>query len=170
MGSLGSSLVILGAVLATSSAISGTLFGASRQMAVVSENGYLPRVLSARKKSIPTKAVLAMAGISCLLVIIGGLELILEFGSITFLLVSLLMAVANFKIRRKTKSSAVFTLLSIVVLALAGILILYYEFTNALHQMLFIIGLYVVLTIGAYVFARRRNRLGIDAEPTQEEK
>jgi amino acid transporter len=49
-GKAGSYFVILGAVLATSSAISSTLFGASRQMMVVSENGYLPGML-AKKKS-----------------------------------------------------------------------------------------------------------------------
>ena len=96
-GKTGSYFVILGAVLATSSAISSTLFGASRQMMVVSENGYLPKKLSVRKKGIPYLSVITMAVFSSVLIIVGGLELILEFGSITFMLVSLLMAIANFK-------------------------------------------------------------------------
>ncbi len=158
IGSLGTNLVILGAVLATSSAISGTLFGASRQMAVVSKSGYLPKILSSRRKNIPINATITMAAISSLLILIGGLELILEFGSITFLLVSLLMAAANFKIREKTKSSAVFAIMAMAVLAVGGVLILYYEFTNELWQMLFIIALYIVLALGAYLFARRRDR------------
>jgi amino acid transporter len=37
LGSLGTNLVILGAILATSSAISGTVFGASRQMSVIAK-------------------------------------------------------------------------------------------------------------------------------------
>ncbi|MFT4734620.1 MAG: hypothetical protein ACJARG_001693 [Arcticibacterium sp.] len=37
-----------------------------------------------------------MASMSILPLIIGGLKLIIEFGSITFLLVSLLTAIANF--------------------------------------------------------------------------
>ncbi len=161
IGSLGADLVILGAILATSSAISGTLFGASRQMAVISENGYLPRFLSVRKKRIPVNAIIIMAGISSLLILIGGLELILEFGSITFLLVSLLVAYTNFTIRRQTKSSSFLTVLSIIVLAVSGILILYYEFTHALPQMLFIIFLYIVLTIGALTYARKKSHLGV---------
>ena len=158
MGKLGSGLVIIGAVLATSSAISGTLFGASRQMSSVSIDGYLPRALSNRRKNIPVIAVVTMAIISSLLILVGGLELILEFGSITFLLVSLLMAVANLKMRKQTKSSPVLTILAIIVMTIAGILILYYEFKNALTQMLFIIGLYVLLTIGAFVFAKKKER------------
>ena len=158
MGGLGTTMMILGAVLATSSAISGTLFGASRQMAVVSENGYLPRILSERKKQIPVKAVITMAAVSSALVLIGGLELILEFGSITFLLVSLLMAVANFKIRKKTKASPILAVLAIIMLGACGILILYYEFTNELKQMLLIITLYIVLTIGAFIYAKKKRR------------
>ncbi len=157
MGSWGADLVILGAILATSSAISGTLFGASRQMAVISDNGYLPRYLSVRKKRIPVNAIIIMAGISSFLILIGGLELILEFGSITFLLVSLLVAYTNFTIKRETKSSSFITMLSIIVLAVSGILILYYEFTHALPQMLFIIFLYIVLTVGALTYARKKE-------------
>ncbi len=158
MGNLGANLVIIGALLATASAISGTVFGSSRQMAAIAENGYLPQRLSKRKNNIPINAVIVMASVASLLILIGGLELILEFGSITFLLVSMLMAVANFKIRKKTKSSAFFTLLAIFVLSLGGVLILYYEFTTQLHQMLFIIALYVLLTIGAYLYAKKRDR------------
>ena len=43
-----------------------------------------------------------MSSLAFLLVLVGSLQEILEFGSVTFLLVSLLMAIANFKIHRKT--------------------------------------------------------------------
>jgi hypothetical protein len=36
------------------------------------------------------------------LLLTGGLETILEFGSITFIIVSMLMSMANYKIRSKT--------------------------------------------------------------------
>jgi hypothetical protein len=44
----------------------------------------------------------------------GGLELILDFRSITFFLVRLFMAVANFKIRSIKGSSTWITALSII--------------------------------------------------------
>jgi amino acid transporter len=158
LGSWGSGLVILGAVLATSSAISGTLFGASRQTAAVAEDGYMPSSLSKRRGGIPALAVIVMGGVSSLLILVGGLDLILEFGSITFLLVSLLMAVANFKIRKKTGSSPVITLLAVAALALSGTLILYYEFTHALSQMLFIVAIYIILAAGSYAYSRKRMK------------
>lgn len=157
LGSLGTNLVILGAVLATSSAISGTVFGSSRQMAVIAHDGYLPTKLSLRKKEIPKNAIITMAMAASALILIGGLELILEFGSITFLLVSLLMAIANYKIRKKTGSSTIVTLLSIFGLSLGGMLILYYELKNKWEQMLFIISLYILLTVAAWIYSERKR-------------
>lgn len=155
IGKIGTNLVILGAVLATSSAISGTIFGASRQLAVIANDGFLPNRLGIRKKNIPINAILTMAAMASLLILLGGLELILEFGSITFLFVSLLMAIANFKIRKKTNSSFLVSFLGIILLTLGTILILYYEFTEEWEQMMFIVGLYILLAFGAYLFSRK---------------
>ena len=154
MGHTGQNLVILGAILATCSAISGTMFGASRQMARIADDGYLPDILTKRKEHIPTYAIIAMASTATLLILIGGLRLILEFGSITFLLVSLLMAIANFKIRKETNSSTPFTLIAILGLLLGTVLILFYEFQRKPDQLFFIVGLYTVLSIGAWSYAK----------------
>jgi amino acid transporter len=158
LGAVGGELVILGAVLATSSAISGTLFGSSRQMSVIAKDGYFPKILSKRRNNIPINAIISMAAIASLLIIIGGLQLILEFGSITFLLVSLLMAIANFKIRDKTGSSLTITMLAIIGLLMGTCLILYYEFSNKPEQMIAIIVLYVLLTILAWWFTKRPSQ------------
>ncbi len=157
LGSMGANLVIFGALLASSSAISGTLFGSSRQMAVIAADGYFPHFLTKRKQSIPVQAIITMSFIACILITIGGLQLILEFGSITFLLVSLLMAIANFKIRDKTNSSVFITISSIVGLALGGILILYYEFQNKPQQMIAILVLYCLLFFFAWVYSRPKK-------------
>ena len=155
LGNIGTNLVILGAILATSSAISGTIFGASRLMSVIAKDGYLPNRLSIRKGRNPQNSIIGIAVMSSILILIGGLELILEFGSITFLLVSLLMSVANYKIRDKTNSSTLVTILSILGLGSGGILILYYEFTTKWEQMLFIIILYIILTLGAWKYSKK---------------
>ncbi|WP_295420680.1 APC family permease [Sulfurovum sp.] len=154
MGHWGRDLVIVGAVLATSSAISGTMFGSSRQMARIADDGYLPAILTIRREQIPTYAITAMAATASLLILSGGLRLILEFGSITFLLVSLLMAVANFKIRKQTRSSTFLTLLSILGLLVGAALILYYEFHTKPDQLFFIVGIYAILSIGAWGYAK----------------
>jgi len=158
LGSIGSDLVILGAILATSSAISGTVFGSSRQLSVIAKDGFLPNFLSFRKKNIPINAILAMAITASILILIGGLQLILEFGSITFLLVSLLMAIANYKIRAKTNSSTYLTIISIIGLTLGGVLILYFELKNNWEQMVAILFLYIILAFGAWVYSKKTKR------------
>ena len=153
-GSFGEDLVIFGAILATSSAISGTMFGSSRQMAEIADDGYLPQILTKRKGTIPSHAIIAMAITATFLIIIGGLKLILEFGSITFLLVSLLMSIANFKIRKETKSHPLFAIIAIFGLLVGTVLILYYEYITQPKQLLFIFTIYTLLSIGAYSYAK----------------
>jgi amino acid transporter len=160
IGKLGEGLVIFTALLATSSAISGTVFGSSRQMAVIAEDDLMPRFLAKRNsQNIPTNALITMAVLASSLILVGGLQLILEFGSVTFLLVSLLVVFTNYKIKDKTKSSGLVSILSILGLSLGGILILYYEFTHKLEQMIFIVTIYIILTIGAFWFAQRKKKL-----------
>ncbi len=155
LGHWGTNLVILGALLATSSAISGTLFGASRQITVIAEDRYLPKFLTKRNNNIPVYAIISMAVFALMLVLIGSLELILEFGSVTFLLVSLLMAYANYKIRFLTGSSSVVTLLAFIGLMLGTILILFYEYSYQPNQLVFITGIYTFLTLSAWLYSRK---------------
>lgn len=159
VGTWGRVVVVLGAVLATLSAISGTMFGSSRQMAVVARDGFFPAALAVRgPNGIPKNAILAMAASAILLVFSGGLRVILEFGSITFLTVSLLMAYANHRIREQTDSSAVLTWAAMLGLAAGTVLILAYEIRNEPEQVGFILGIYVLLTIGALVASRNELR------------
>ncbi len=154
LGHWGTKLVILGALLATSSAISGTLFGASRQLSVIAKDGYLPGIFARRVNHIPVYAIIGMAVLAFLLVLAGSLKIILEFGSVTFLLVSLLMAYANYRIRYLTDSSAILTFTSILGLMSGTVLIVYYEFSTQYKQMIFICGLYALLTLGSWLYSR----------------
>lgn len=158
LGKMGRELMIIGALLATSSAISGTTFGASRQMAVIASDGYLPGFLARRRGNIPTYAILMMSALACALVLSGGLQLLLEFGSITFLLVSCLIAVANFKVRKETKSSTAITLLAALALTLGFIFILYYEVRNHFDQFCLVITMYALLTSSAWLYSKRHRR------------
>ena len=65
------------------------------------------------------------------------------------------MAIANFKIRDKTKSSLTLTVLSIIGLGMGAVLILFYEFTTKWEEMLLIILLYVFLAVAAWKFSNR---------------
>ncbi len=161
LGHWGTDLVILGALLATSSAISGTIFGASRQMAVIANDGYFPAFLAKRINHIPVFSIVTMAILAFLFVLAGNLQVILEFGSVTFLLVSLLMAYANYKIRDLTDSSTFITVLSFLGLLCGTALIFYYEFNNQPKQLIFILGTYVLLTIVSWLYSKgKKHKVG----------
>ncbi len=157
LGHWGTDLVIAGALLATSSAISGTLFGASRQMAVIAKDGFFPAILAKRFNRIPVFSIVCMSLLAFSLVLVGSLQVILEFGSVTFLLVSLLMAYANFTIRARTNSSTILTVFAIAGLLSGTLLILYYEFSFQIQQLFFIGGIYFVLTTGSWLYSRGKT-------------
>jgi amino acid transporter len=159
LGQAGYLMVLFGALLATSSAISGTLFGASRLIAVIADDGHFPEVLGARSRGhIPRNAIWTMSALAFLLILVGGLQLILEFGSITFIIVSFLMAVANFRMRRETDSNIVLTLIAMGGLLGAGSLVFYFEFVRAPEQLVSILVVYGLLTLAALARSGQRSR------------
>ncbi|MBO6752349.1 MULTISPECIES: APC family permease [Spongiibacter] len=158
LGHWGTDLVVLGAMLATSSAISGTVFGASRQMAVIAADGFFPAALATRKNRIPVYAILSMAALAFALILAGSLQMILEFASVTFLLVSLLMAYANFRIRAQTQSSLLVTVIAFLGLLVGTVLIFSYEYRNQPEQLVFIVTLYAILSVGSWFFSRKQHR------------
>jgi amino acid transporter len=157
LGAWGNKLVIIGALLATSSAISGTIFGASRQMSIIAKDGFFPSFLGKRNLlNIPTYSIIAMSILAFSLVLTGSLKLILEFGSVTFLFISLLMAYSNFKIRDKTNSSLIISLISILLLFVSTLTIIYYEYTSEPMQLLFIIVMYTILTFLSWIYSKKK--------------
>lgn len=159
LGNFGRFVVIFGALLATSSAISGTLFGASRLMAVIAADGYMPKKLSNRiKVHIPNYAIVTMSLFAFVLILSGGLQIILEFGSITFITVSFLMAFANFRKRHETKTHILPAIVAMLGLFVAGSLIFWFEYDTDPKQLIYILSLYGLLAIGAFWFARRQDK------------
>ncbi|PCJ31015.1 MAG: amino acid permease [Gammaproteobacteria bacterium] len=159
LGHWGSDLIIIGALLATSSAISATVFGASRQMSVIAKEGYFPPFLAKRSNTIPTAAMVILACLAILLVVIADLEMILEFSSVTFLVVSLIITYANYTIHQKTQSSLWMTCIAMLGLTIATGLIIYYEATHQIEQLYFIFGIYCVLSLAAWFYAKKNNKV-----------
>jgi amino acid transporter len=158
IGNFGLFTVISGALLATSSAISGTLFGASRLIAVIAKDGYLPSVLSNRiKVHIPRNAIIVLSLLSFILILSGELEIFLEFGSITFIIVSFLMAFANFKKRKETRTHILPAIIAMLGLFTGGILIFYYIYNDAPMQLVYIGSIYVILILSSLLYTRNKR-------------
>ncbi len=158
LGEAGNVLVCLAALLATSSAINATIFGASRMMAEMSRDEMMPRAFSIRSPAlVPAHAIVIITVLALALTFLGGLELIAAFSSMTFLLVSLAVSIANFRLRRQTRSHAgvIFgaaVLMSGTVLALTA-----YLWRTRPDMLAAIVLLYATVLVIQLVFRRRQR-------------
>lgn len=151
MGNLGIVLVDVAALLATSSAINGTVFGASRLMAAIADKGMMPAVLSKRSVSgIPWAGVLVLTALGLLFTVFGGLEDIAAFSSMTFLLVTLSVSVANFRLREQTRCRCWIVLGGIALMLVTIALLCVYLWLHSRST------LYLILALYALVFLAER--------------
>ena len=127
LGKAGTILVGLAALLATSSAINSTMFGASRMMADMGSDRTMPEPLARRNRSkVPFVAIIILTSLALLLTLLGSLEIIASFSSMTFLLVSLLVSIANLRLRQETQSHAGIIVAGIALMSATILLLLIY--------------------------------------------
>ncbi|MGB5965470.1 MAG: APC family permease [Sulfurimonadaceae bacterium] len=146
MGNAGRILVSIAALLATASAINATLFGASRMMAVMASEHEMPQAFSFRnREEVPWIAVVVIALLTIVFAYFGGLELIAAFSSLTFLLVSLAINIANYKLRHRTKGNPYYIVLGTLLLLITIGTLLAYLSQHSPEILLWIVGIYAVL-------------------------
>ena len=105
LGEAGTIMVGLAALLATSSAINSTMFGASRMMADMGTDRTMPGPLARRNQAkVPFVAIVTLTSLALILTLFGSLEVIASFSSMTFLLVSLLVSITNLRLKHLTES------------------------------------------------------------------
>ncbi|BDY12510.1 APC family permease [Hydrogenimonas cancrithermarum] len=152
-GEWGFVLASIAALLATGSAINGTLFGASRMLADIAHDGIFPSILARRNhKMIPYYALLLMFILAALFVLFGELESIVAFSSITFLLVSLAVGVANFILRRKTGSNIFIVTASILLMSGTIGLMLYHLYHENPKTLIDIGMIYLLIALLFFIF------------------
>jgi amino acid transporter len=159
LGETGRTLVSLAALLATSSAINATLFGASRMMAEMASNHAAPRAFSFRSRvGVPWIAIAVITAFSVGLTVLGGLQLIAAFSSMTFLLVSLAISIANFRLREVTRSNSAVILAGVVLIIATISVMISYLLADAVTDLLWIGLIYV--SVAAIVLIHGSFRAG----------
>ena len=159
MGRAGVVLVDLAAMLATASAVNATVFGASRLAANMATDSLAPRVFSFHNRTgVPAVSTIVITALALTLTAFGDLTLIASFSSMTFLLVSIGVTVANLKLRQTT-GSAISPILSGLLLMTATVGVLIYDLL--LHDRLalgFSVGIYLLTAAGYAAFRGRLPR------------
>lgn len=159
MGNAGRVLVAVAALLATSSAINATAFGASRMMAAMAQDQMMPEAFSFRSRvaGVPWVAILLLTAAAIFFAVASDLEAIATFSSLTFLLMSIAVSVANFRLRKVTHSQPWIIVIGVVVMTVTVGLLLVHTWLNAKHTFIAIGSLYAAVLIAEFGFSERRR-------------
>ena len=156
LGEAGVVLVAVAALLATSSAINATVFGAARLMAEMAAGRHMPAVLARRNAvDVPWVAVVAMTMLGLAFALLGGLEIIASFSSMTFLLVSIAVSVANWRLRAETGARGWVILAGIGLMSTTVALLLMHLATERPLVLAQLAGLYLLAAVPAWFYSRR---------------
>ena len=148
MGNAGRILVSIAALLATASAINATMFGASRMMDDMAREDEMPKAFSFRnRKTVPWIAVIVLGMLTLFFTYFGGLELIASFSSLTFLLVSLAVNIANYKLRDKTRANPYYIILGIFLILFTIGTLLFYLAMHSPQELAWIVSIYIVIIL-----------------------
>ena len=153
LGEAGVILVDIAALLATSSAINSTLLGASRMIAEISSQAMMPKLLSRRTETrTPWVAVISLTLLGLLFTGLSGLEVIAAFSSMTFLLVSIGVSIANLRLHKETRSHRGLIWLGLLLMIVTITLLLVYLWHNSRDTLAAIGGLYAVTALFATAY------------------
>jgi len=157
LGESGVVLVGLAALLATSSAINATSFGAARMMAEMALHSRMPRAFSFRSgNDVPWLAVIVLTGLGVLFTLAGGLEIIAAFSSLTFLMVSIGVSAANFRLRACTSSRTSLVVLGLALMTITVTLLLIYLWQSSRETLVWIGVIYAAVIAAELLFSKRR--------------
>ena len=158
LGRAGRVMVALAAVLATSSAINSTLLGSSQMAVTMASERTMPMFLHPRG-TVPRAAIACIAAVSGILTLAGSLEFIATFSSITFLLVTFSVGLANLKLRSDTGARATIVVAGLLLNAITVVLLITYLAGNEPWTLLGL-ALFYLLTTAAAILASRNASAG----------
>ena len=158
LGEAGVIMVGVAALLATSSAINATVLGSARMMAEMARERRMPAWLAARNETgAPWLAVITLSGLAGAFTLLGGLEVIASFSSMTFLLVSIGVSVANWKLRAKTGSKPWVIAAGIGLMSVTVMLLLVHLGTEKPLTLAAVAGIYAAAGLPAWIYGRRKG-------------
>ncbi|HHH31590.1 MAG TPA: amino acid permease [Polyangiaceae bacterium] len=158
LGDAGPILVDVAALLATSSAINATLFGAARMLAEMATDKRVPEAFSHRTRShVPWLAVVAITALGTAFTVLSSLEMIATFSSLTFLAVSMAVSAANLVLRKVTESKAWLVVLGMALMTVTIVLLVIHLGQTQPRTLAVVAGLFAVIAIAEVAFFDRTS-------------
>lgn len=166
LGAVGPVLVDFAAILATSSAINATSFGASRMMAEMATERRMPEAFSFRSHAnVPWMAVVVLTGAAVVFASLGTLETIAAFSSLTFLLISAGVSVANYRLRDQTRSQRSVVVLGLALMLVTIVLLIDYMWLANRATLFWVLGLLAGIAVTEVLFFERSEWRATSRKP-----
>ncbi|MFK5855346.1 MAG: APC family permease, partial [Bacteroidota bacterium] len=119
MGKPGLIIISVAALLATSSAINATYYGSGRLTYSIAKSGELPAILEKSVRNQPVYGMIIFAVLSLFVANFIPLSAIATMGSAGFLLIFMVVNIANFKMYKVTQSSRIISFIAALACAIA---------------------------------------------------
>jgi amino acid transporter len=126
MGPFGAVIVIIGALLSTSSALNATILGSSRLIYMLGKDGMIFKKLSViNKNKVPGNAIILISILSVTFTIVtGGALAIATVAGLIFSQVFFVMNFTNYKVRKKTSSKSTFPIIGMLTTSFMFVILL----------------------------------------------
>jgi amino acid transporter len=134
MGKSGLIIISIAALLATSSAINATYYSSGRLTYSIAKSGELPKILEKSVNNQPVYGMIIFAVLSLFVANLIPLSAIATMGSAGFLLVFMLINIANLKMHKITNSSKIISFLAALACAIAFGALIYSTMKDAETQ------------------------------------
>jgi amino acid transporter len=154
LGMTGFALIAVAAMLSTASALNATLYGASRLSYILAKEGELPAEIERKVWNRPVEGLFLTALVTLTLANLLDVSRISMIGSAGFLIVFVVVNLANVRLRRETGGRGWISQVG-VILSLAALLLLVEQSALADARNLGVLAALVVLAFGIEAIYRR---------------
>ena len=165
LGKFGFIMLVVAALLATSSAINATFYGSGRLTYIIAKSGELPKELERQIRHQPLEGMIIFAALTLIIANFIPLHAIATMGSAGFLLIFMAVNIANYKLAKETNSKAWLSLLAAITCLIALIALSWqtYNAASTRTQLFILFGMIAIslaIEIIYRAFTKREIHMG----------
>ncbi|MEM7009765.1 MAG: APC family permease [Thermodesulfobacteriota bacterium] len=165
LGKFGFIMIVVAALLATSSAINATFYGSGRLTYIIAKSGELPKELERPIRQQPLEGMIIFAVLTLIIANFIPLHAIATMGSAGFLLIFMAVNMANYKLAKETNSRAWISMLAAISCFIALVALSWQTYSTATTrtQLLILFGM-IAISIAIEIvyrkFTKRKIHMG----------
>ncbi len=159
LGEAGFTLIALGALLSTSSAINATLYGGANIAYALAREGELPRVFERKAWFGAPEGLYITAVLGLLLALLLNLDGVAAVCSATFIIIYIAVIIAHYRLRSITRGNTAVIATSLVVVTAILVLLLYHQYVTNPRSFYTIVASYAGALAVEYLYRARTGRV-----------